>query len=73
VKGVALMLVAGVTLGGCARDPFVTERGETRVHDWWIAHQIDRVSGAELPNAFVYAQASNSNVEYPRVSSMLLT
>lgn len=73
MKGVALMLIAGAALSGCARDPFVTERDETRVRDWWIAHQLDRVSGAELPSAFVYAQASNSNVEYPRVSSLLLT
>lgn len=47
--------------------------GETRLRDWWIPHQIDRVTSAELPSAFVYAEASNSNVEYPRVSSLQLT
>lgn len=76
VRGVAsacMIVVAVLALTGCARDPFVTEEGETRVNDWWISHQFDRVSNAELPNAFVYAQASNSNLEYPRVSSLLLT
>lgn len=76
VRGVAsicMVVAAGFMLCGCLRDAFVTELGETRVHDWWIAHQPDRVSGAELPSAFVYAEASNSNLEYPRVSSLLLT
>ncbi len=73
VASICVVLAASLALCGCARDPFVTEAGETRVHDWWITHQFDRVSGAELPGAFVYAEASNSNVEYPRVSSLLLT
>lgn len=67
------MMVAGLILGGCARDPFVTERDETRSGEWWIPHQIDRVTGAELPSAYVFAEASNSNVDFPRVSSLLLT
>ena len=76
VRGVALiqlMTVAGVILGGCARDPFVTERDETYAGEWLISHQIDRITGAELPSAYVFAEASNSNVDFPRVSSLLLT
>jgi hypothetical protein len=76
VRGVALiqlMTVAGLILGGCARDPFVTERDETYAGEWLIPHQIDRITGAELPSAYVFAEASNSNVDFPRVSSLLLT
>jgi hypothetical protein len=73
VASILMIVAAGAALCGCVRDPFVTEQGETRSRDWWITHQFDRVSGAELPSAFVYAEASNSNVEYPRVSSLLLT
>ncbi|WP_246664228.1 hypothetical protein [Tardiphaga sp. P9-11] len=70
---IQLMTVAGLILGGCVRDPFVTERGETRSGEWWIPHQIDRVTDAALPSAYVFAEASNSNVDFPRVSSMQLT
>lgn len=81
MRGVALiqlMTVAGLILSGCVRDPFlrdpfVTERDETRAGEWLIPHQIDRVTGAELPSAYVFAEASNSNVDFPRVSSLLLT
>lgn len=73
VASICMIVAAGLALCGCVRDPFVTGQDETRSRDWWIAHQFDRVSGAELPSAFVYAEASNSNVEYPRVSSLLLT
>lgn len=62
-----------MAVSGCTRDPFVTPAGETRSGDWWITHQLDRITGAELPGAFVYAEASNSNLEYPRVSSMQIT
>ncbi|WP_244628446.1 hypothetical protein [Tardiphaga robiniae] len=70
---IQLMTVAGLILGGCARDPFVTERDETYAGEWLIPHQIDRITGAELPSAYVFAEASNSNVDFPRVSSLLLT
>jgi hypothetical protein len=76
VRGVALIqtaVVAGLIIGGCARDPFVTQKGETRSGEWWIPHQIDRVTGANLPSATIFAQASNSNLDYPRVSSLQLT
>lgn len=73
VASICMIVTAGLTLCGCTRDPFVTEQGETRIRDWWIPHQIDRITGAALPSAYVYAEASNSNVEYPRVSSLLLT
>lgn len=73
VASICMIVTASFALCGCMRDPFVTEEDETRSRDWWITHQFDRVSGAELPSAFVYAEASNSNVEYPRVSSLLLT
>lgn len=69
VTGLAL----GLTLGACARDPYVSADGETRNEEWWIAHQIDRITDAELPSASVFAGASNSNLKYPRVSSLLLT
>jgi hypothetical protein len=68
-----LLLVAGLSLGNCARDPLVTPIGETKSGEWYIAHQIDRVSDAELPNAAVFALASNSNYQWPRVSSVQLT
>ncbi len=73
VASISMILAASFALCGCMRDPFVTEAGETRVHDWWIVNQTDRITEATLPSAFVYAEASNSNVEYPRVSSLLLT
>jgi hypothetical protein len=67
------MIVAGLALGGCVRDPYVTDDGETRSGEWWIAHQIDRVTGAELPSATVYEYASNSNEDFPKPSSFQLT
>jgi hypothetical protein len=73
VASVGMIVAATVALCSCTRDPFVTEEGETRIRDWWIPHQIDRVTGAPLPSAYVYAEASNSNIEYPRVSSLMLT
>lgn len=73
VASICMIVAASLVLCGCARDPFVTETGEARVHEWWIVHQVDRVTDAALPSAFVYAKASNSNVEYPRVSSLQLT
>jgi hypothetical protein len=69
----AALLAWCALLGGCARDPYVTHQGETRVGDWFVAHQIDRVTAAELPSAIVFALASNTNVDYPRVSQMQLT
>lgn len=73
VASIGMVVAASVALCSCTRDPFVTEEGETRLHDWWIPRQIDRVTGAALPSAYVFAEASNSNVEYPRASSLLLT
>ncbi len=73
VASICMIAAASAVLGGCTRDSFVTEEGEMRIHDWWIPRQIDRVTGTALPSAYVYGEASNSNVEYPRVSSLLLT
>lgn len=73
VASICMIVAASTALCSCTRDPFVTEEGETRIRDWWIPHQVDRVTGAALPSAYVYAEASNSNVEYPRVSSLMLT
>jgi hypothetical protein len=68
-----LLMVAGLGLGGCARDAFVTPSGETRSGAWYIAHQIDRISDTELPVSSLFAPASNSNYDWPRVSSLQLT
>lgn len=73
VARASLLVVAGLSLGHCVRDPLVTPIGETRSGEWYIAHQIDRVSDAELPNAAVFALASHSNYQWPRVSSVQLT
>lgn len=77
MRGVAWVVAASVlgasVLGGCARDPYVTNDGETVTGSWRIAHQIDRVTGAELPSAAVFAYASNTNVDFARVSSFQLT
>lgn len=76
MRGVALVrlgVIGSLCLCGCARDPFVTPKGEIRSGEWWIPQQIDRVTGLPLPSAYVFAQASSSNVEYPRVSSLMLT
>ena len=75
MRGVACVggLVACLALGGCVRDPYVTPDGETRSGEWWIAHQIDRVTGAELPSATVYDYASNSNEDFAKPSSFQLT
>lgn len=71
VAWVAIM-VAG-WLGGCARDPFVSNDDETRSADWYISQQIDRVTGAPLPSAAVFGYASNSYVDFPKVSNFQLT
>jgi hypothetical protein len=72
VRIVAFVMLCGV-LTGCARDPYVTADGETTAGNWYIAHQIDRVTGAELPSAVTFALASNTYAEYPRASQMQLT
>jgi hypothetical protein len=61
------------TLGGCARDPYVTADDETMSGNWYIAHQIDRVTSAELPSAVTFALASNTYADFPRASQMQLT
>jgi len=73
VVSIGIIVIAGIALAGCARDPYVTGRSETRSGEWRITHQIDRVTGSELPSAYVFAEASHSNLKYPRVSSLLLT
>ena len=73
VASICMIVAASVALCSCIRDPFVPEDGETRIRDWWIPQQVDRVTGTTLPSAYVFAEASNSNVEYPRVSSLMLT
>ena len=60
-------------LGGCARDPYVTASGETSSGNWQIAHQTDRITGAELPSASVRAPASNTYVDFPKSSMMQIT
>ncbi|CAN5154076.1 hypothetical protein BH11PSE4_BH11PSE4_05540 [soil metagenome] len=72
MRFVAFVMLCGV-LGGCARDPYVTAEGETTAGNWYIAHQIDRVTGAELPSAITFALASNTYAEYPRASQIQLT
>jgi hypothetical protein len=72
VRLLAFAMFCGV-LGGCARDPYVTADGETTAGSWYIAHQIDRVTGAELPSAVTFALASNTYAEYPRASQLQLT
>lgn len=69
----ALLMVAGLGLGGCARDALVTPLGETRSGEWYIAHQVDRISDTELPSSTLFSLASNSNYDWPRVSSLQLT
>jgi hypothetical protein len=72
VRIVAFVILC-LVLGGCARDPYVTSDGETLSGNWYIAHQVDRVTGTELPSSAVFALASNTNVDYPRVSQLQLT
>jgi hypothetical protein len=67
------IMVAGL-LCGCARDPYVSNEDETRSGEWYIAHQYDRVTGAELPIAAVFGWGSNSYVKFfPKVSQFQLT
>lgn len=72
VRIVAFVMLC-LALGGCARDPYVTSDGETLDGNWYIAHQVDRVTGAELPSAVVFALASNTHADYPRASQLQLT
>ncbi len=67
------MVVVSLGLGGCIRDPYVTNDYESRSGEWWISRQIDRVTGAELPSASVYDYASNTNEDFPKLSSFQLT
>lgn len=69
----AALAAAIIVLSGCARDPYVSAIGEARSGEWWIAQQIDRITGAPLPSATLFAEASNSNLDFPRVSSLQLT
>ncbi len=74
MRGLAsVWIMIAVALGGCARDPYVSAESETRSAEWYIAHQIDRVTGAELPSAAVFGYASNSYVDFPKVSQFQLT
>ena len=66
------IIVAG-WLGGCARDAYVTGDEETRSAEWYISRQIDPVTGAPLPSAAVFGYASNSYVDFPKVSNFQLT
>jgi hypothetical protein len=74
VRGVAsVWIMLAALLGGCARDPYVSGDGETRSAEWYIAHQVDRVTGAELPSAALFGYASNSYVDFPKISQFQLT
>jgi hypothetical protein len=74
VRGVAWMgiIVAGLS-GGCARDIYVSNAGETRSGEWYISQQIDPVTGAPLPSASVFGYGSNSYVDFPKLSGFQLT
>ena len=69
----SVAIIVGLLLGGCARDPYVTGEGETRSGEWYIAQQIDPVTGVPLPSAAVLGYASNSNVDFPKISQFLVT
>jgi hypothetical protein len=71
--GAWVAIIVGMQLGGCARDAYVTSEGDTRSAEWYIAQQIDRVTGAPLPSAAVFGYASNSYVDFPKVSQFQLT
>ena len=74
MRGVALSgVLLAVVLAGCVRDSFVSFEEETRSGEWYISQQIDRVTGAILPNAVVFAPGSNSNEEFAKVSSFQMT
>ncbi len=75
MRGVAWagIIIAAMSLGGCARDPYVGGDGETRSAEWYIAHQMDRVTGEELPSAAVFGWGSNSYVDFPKASQFQLT
>ncbi|WP_299815587.1 hypothetical protein [Tardiphaga sp.] len=66
------VIFAGL-LGGCVRDPYVGAEGDTRSAEWYIAHQVDRVTGTELPSAAVHGWGSNSYVDFPKISQFQLT
>ena len=67
-------VVVSMLLGGCTtRDPYVTSAGDTTSGNWRIAHQVDRITGVELPSASVSALASSSYVQNPRPALLQLT
>jgi hypothetical protein len=66
-------IIVGTLLGGCARDLYVTGEGETRSGEWYISQQIDPVTGAPLPSAGLFGYASNSNVDFAKISQFQLT
>jgi hypothetical protein len=55
------------------RDPYVTSAGETPSGSWRIFHQVDKITGAELPSASVRALASQTYVANAAWSVMQLT
>ena len=70
---ILMLALAGTLPGGCARDAFVETSAHTSQGSWRIARQFDRVTGADLASATTFAEASNTNVAMPRMSSLQLT
>ena len=72
--GAVVAIGASIVVGGCApRDPFVTMAGATRIGDWIIERQVDRVTGAPVPSATLVGRASNSGVDNAKQGVMQLT
>jgi hypothetical protein len=74
-KLIAILMLAWATtlLTGCARDAFVETSAHTSQGSWRIARQFDRVTSADLASATTFAEASNTNVVIPKMSSLQLT
>lgn len=70
---VAVMLVT--LLCACAaRDPLVSVSSTTTSGNWKIERQIDRVTGAPMPNAFLYTRnSSHSSVAFPQAARLQLS
>ena len=70
---VACVLVALMLVACSNRDPYVTSAGETPSGSWKIFHQVDKITGAELPSATVRALASQTYAANPAPSLMQMT
>jgi hypothetical protein len=72
ISRVISVILAVLPLGGCLRDPYVSNTAFTHSGSWKIERLHDRIANAPISSALTTAEASNSNVAFTRLASMQL-